>query len=184
MWFYTVWFKQIKLLPQFLFVLFYSFWRSVNAAAVVCVTAASFEGREIVLGADHQERGRARMPPPPVVCPGCQAHAQHARPHAGAQAGRKRQSAWKTRAWSEPTPCPCQAEQLWPASASASLPFTRRHTADLRGKDATIRGPLVHPGRVGGQTPCGGEWEVCGCCSEKQPAAWYLVLVSHCWCLI
>lgn len=23
-----------------------------------------------------------RMPPPPVVCPGCQAHAQHARPHA------------------------------------------------------------------------------------------------------
>lgn len=127
-----------------------------------------FERREIVLGADHQERERARMPPPPVVCPGCQAHAQHARPHADAQAGRKRQSSWKTRAWSEPTRCSCQAEQLWPASASASLPFTRRHTADLRGKDATIRGAVVHPGRAGGQTPCGGEWEVCGCYSKNS----------------
>lgn len=103
------------------------------------------------------------MPPPPVVCPGCQAHAQRARPHAAAQAGRKRQSSWKTLAWSEPTWCSCQAEQLWPASASASLAFACRHTADLRGKDATIRGALVHPGWAVGQTPCGGEWEVTGC---------------------
>lgn len=127
------------------FVLFYSFGWFANAAAV-WKTAASAEKREIVLGADHRERKRARMPPPPVVCPGCQAHAQHARPHAGAQAGRKRQSSWKSLLWSEPTPRWCQAEQLWPASARASLSYTRRHTADLRRKDATIRGPLVHPG--------------------------------------
>lgn len=120
------------------------------------------------------------MPPPPVVCPGCQAHAQHARPHAGAQAGRKRQSSWKTRAWTEPTRCSCQAEQLWPASASASLPFTRRHTADLRGKDATIRGALVHPGRAGGQTPRGGRVGGLWLLLEKQPAARYPVLVSYC----
>lgn len=82
------------------------------------------------LGADHRERERARMPPPPVVCPGCQAHTQHARPHAGAQAGRKRQSSWKTRVWSEPTRCSCQAEQLWPTSANASLPFTRRTSGE------------------------------------------------------
>lgn len=47
-------------------------------------------------------------------------------------------------------------------------PFTSRHTEDLRGKDATIRGPLVHPGRAGGQTPCDEEWEVCGCYSKKS----------------
>lgn len=87
----------------------------------------------------------------PSSCSACQAHA-------GAQAGRKRQSSWKTRVRSEPTRSPCQAEQLWPASASASLSCSRRCTADLRRKDATTRGPLVHPGRARGQTPCGGEW--------------------------
>lgn len=171
------------LVPRFISVLFCSFWRSVNTAAVLFVAAASSERREIVLGADHQERERARMPPPPVVCPGCQAHAQHARPHARAQAGRKRQSSWKTRVWSEPTRCSCQAEQLWPASASASLPFTHQHTADLRGKDATIRGLLVHPGLSWRTDPMwrgvGGLW----LWLEKQQAACYLVL-SYCWCLI
>ncbi|KAK5913538.1 hypothetical protein CgunFtcFv8_008061 [Champsocephalus gunnari] len=94
------------------------------------------------------------MPPPPGVCPGCQAQARHARTHAGAQAGRKRQSSWKSAVRSEPTRRSCQAEQLWPASASASL--SSLYPTDLRGKDATIRGPLVHPGRARGETPCGG----------------------------
>lgn len=121
--------------------------------------SSRFQRREIVLGEDRWETDRARMPPPPVVCPGCQANAQHARPHADAQAGRKRQSSWKTRRRSEPTPFSCQAEQLWAASASASLSSTPRHTAGLGRKDATIRGPPVHPGPDRGQSSRGGEWE-------------------------
>lgn len=141
-------------------------------------TVASFERREIVLGADHQERERARMPPPPVVCPGCQAHTQHARPHADAQAGRKRQSFWTTRARLAPTRSSCQAEQLWPASASASLPFTRRQTADLRGKGCDHQGTA---------SPSGAELEdrphvaMSGkLAAEKEPPVWCLVLNPHC----
>ncbi|CAB1441853.1 unnamed protein product [Pleuronectes platessa] len=59
------------------------------------------------------------MPPPPVVCPGCQAHAQHC----------------QTPCWSPGRP---EKTELLEASGL--------HTADLRGKDATIRGLLVHPG--------------------------------------
>lgn len=161
--------------PQLLFVLFFSFWRSVNAAAaaVACVNRSQFREKRnrpwSRSSGERRERGclhllsfvrdaklRRSMPGP----------MRPLRP------ARKRQSSWKTRARSEPTRCSCQAEQLWPASASASPPFTRRHTADLRGKDATIRGALVHPGRAVGQTPCGWEWEVWGCYSKnsQQPA--------------
>ncbi|KAL3053218.1 hypothetical protein OYC64_005705 [Pagothenia borchgrevinki] len=48
-----------------------------------------------------------------------------------------------------------------------SPPF---YPTDLRGKDATIRGPLVHPGRAGGETPCGGSGRFVAA-TPKQPTA-------------
>lgn len=66
-------------------------------------------------------RERTTMPPPRCCLSGMPSSRSACQAHAGAQAGRKRQSFWKTRVWSEPTQRSCQAQQLWPASASASL---------------------------------------------------------------
>lgn len=112
----------------------------------------------------RRERERTTMPPPAVVCPGMPSSRSACQAHAGAQAGRKRQSFWKTLVWSEPTQRSCQAQQLWPASASASLVLAgTRQTSGERmqpsGDHQSIRAELkdrphvVVSGRFGADTP-------------------------------
>lgn len=163
--------KQIKPVPLVPFVLFYSFGRSKHCCCCwwCCAGNSSQFWGKSSLDADRRERGRARMPSSARCClSGMPSPRSACQAHAGAQAGRKRQSSWKTGVWSEPRRRLCQAEQLWPASASASLACTRRCMEDPGRKDATIRGPLVRPGRARGQTPCGGEWAVWNAYSGKS----------------
>lgn len=181
--FCTTWIKQINPIAFHFFVPFYSsLMVGTDVAAVVRAATGSFGRREIVLGADHRgkERNRARMPPPPVVvCPRCQAHAQHARPRVGAQAGRKRQSSWNARACSPPTRRPCQVEQLWPASAGASLPLCPSAHGRPQGKGCDHRGTSGPSGLCWKTDPM---WRwVGGCCCYSQKKK-ELAALGSCFC--